>query len=72
MCFSDSTQNDIPKPNKHTNYDSSPFNSDDTLSDDTTPLEDLSLSLPNQPSNPNFQHNSSSINSVFQTELQTN
>ena len=38
MRFSDSTQFDLPKPNKNANSDSSPFNSDEYLSDkDSSP-----------------------------------
>ena len=34
MRFSDSTQFNIPKPIKYANSDSSPFNSDESASDD--------------------------------------
>ena len=36
MRFSDSIKLDIPKPIKYANSDSSPFNSDESLSDDTS------------------------------------
>ena len=67
MRFSDSIQYGIPKPIKYANYDSSPFNSDDTLSDDTSSQEDISLSTSGPPSNPFFQDNSSSKDSGFQS-----
>ena len=59
MRFSDFTQYDIPKPNENANYDSSPFNSNGTLSDDTFSPEDLSSSTPNPSPTPTFQDNSS-------------
>ena len=34
MRFSDTTQFQIPQPTKHANSDSSPFNSDESLSDE--------------------------------------
>ena len=34
MCFSDSTQFQIPQPIKYANSDPSPFNSDESLSDE--------------------------------------
>ena len=37
MRFSDSTQFHIPKPIKYANSDSSPFNSDESASDDESP-----------------------------------
>ena len=67
MRVSDSIQVDIPKPIIYVNYDSSFFNSDDTHSDNTSSQEDLSLSLPNKPSNTIFQDNSSSNDSGFQS-----
>ena len=36
MRFSDSITFDVPKPIKYANSDSSPFNSDESLSDDTS------------------------------------
>ena len=52
MRFSDSPQYDIRKLIKYANCDSSPFNSDDTLSDDTSSQENFSSSTPNPPSSP--------------------
>ena len=54
MRFSDSIQYDIPKSIKIAIWDSSPFKPDDTLFDDTSSQDDLSLSLPNKPSSPIF------------------
>ena len=48
MCFSDSTQFQIPKPIKYANGDSSPFNSDESASDDETPQQPMTpLTTPN-------------------------
>ena len=46
LCvFSDSINYDIPKPIKYADSDSSPFNSDESLSDDTSlPDDDQTLS----------------------------
>ena len=71
MRFSDSIQNDIPKPIKYANYDTSPFNSDHTLSDDTSSQEDLPSTPPKSPSNPTFQENSFSNDSGFQSITKT-
>ena len=38
MRFSDTTQFQIPQPTKYANSDSSPFNSDETLSDEVSQL----------------------------------
>ena len=41
MRFSDSTQFNIKKPNKHANSDSSLFNSDESASDDDSPQKPM-------------------------------
>ena len=41
MRFSDSTNYNIPKPFKYANSDSSPFNSDESLSDDNSSQDNL-------------------------------
>ena len=46
MRFSDSTHHDIPKPIKYANSDSSPFNSDESLSGE--------ISSQNEPTSPQF------------------
>ena len=56
MRFSDSILYDTRKPNKYAKYDSSPFNSEDTLSGDTSSQE-VSLSTHNLSSNPIFHYN---------------
>ena len=58
MRFSDSINYDIiiPKPNKYANIDSSPFNSDESLSDDPSSSDDQNLSQ----------------NDLFQNSLKTN
>ena len=66
MRFSDSIQYDIPKLNKYATYDSSPFNSDDPLSEDTFSQEDLFSSQHNPLPTPTLQENSSSNDSGFQ------
>ena len=71
MRFSYSTHYDIQKPIKYANYDSSPFNSDDTLSDDTSSREHLSSSQPNPLSNPSLQDTSSFNDSGFQSITKT-
>ena len=50
MRFSDSTQFNIPKPNKYANSDSSPFNSDESMSD-----EDLSPQFTTPSLNSNYE-----------------
>ena len=64
MRFSDSIQYDIPKLNKYATYDSSPFNSDDPLSEDTFSQEDLFSSQHNPLPTPTLQENSSSNDSI--------
>ena len=71
MRFSDSIHCDISKPIIHANKDSSPFNLDDTLSDDTSSQEDLSLSPSIPPSNSIFQDNSSYNDTGFQSITKT-
>ena len=59
MRFSDSTQFHIPKPNKNANSDSSPFDSDESASDDElhqkpiTPLTTSNYYCPTPSSNDN-------------------
>ena len=59
MRFSDSTNYNIPKPIKYANSDSSPFNSDDSLSDDNSSQDNLTSPTPSN-YNTDFpsQHNS--------------
>ena len=45
MRFSDSTQFNIPKPNNYANSDSSPFNSDESASDDDSPPKIITPSI---------------------------
>ena len=71
MRVSDSIQYDIPKPIKYAIYDSSPFDSDDTLSDDTSSQHNLSLSPSNAPSKPIFQDNWFYNDSGFQSITKT-
>ena len=52
MRFSDSTQLKVPKPIKHANSDSSPFNFDESLSDKNPPQKPIT---PSTASNYNFQ-----------------
>ena len=52
MRFSDSTQFSIPKPIKYVNSDSSPFNSDESLSDEDSPQKPIT---PSTTSNYDFQ-----------------
>ena len=72
MRFSDSINLDIPKPIKYANYDSSPFNSDESLSDDTSFSVDGQTLSPNnfssQTSSKNNPH--SKIDPSFQSILQ--
>ena len=58
MRFSDSITYNIPKPIQYANSDSSPFNSDESLSDDPSLLDDDQTLSPNDlstqtPSNTN-------------------
>ena len=52
MHFSDTTQFQVPQPTKYANSDSSPFNSDDSLSDDD------SQTFRTPPSTENYSHES--------------
>ena len=57
MRFSDSTQLQIPQPIKYANSDSSPFNSDESLSDDDssqTLITPSTISTPSSISNQNL------------------
>ena len=57
MRFSDSTQFQIPKPIKYANSDSSPFNSDESLSDEDssqTLMTPSTISTPSSISNQNL------------------
>ena len=59
MRFSDSTNYIIPKPIKYANSDSSPFNSDDSLSDDNSSQDNLTSPTPSDYNNDfSSQHNS--------------
>ena len=49
MHFPDSTQFNIPKPIEYANSDSSPFNSDESLSDEGSPEKPITSSI-----NPNY------------------
>ena len=56
MRFSDSTQFEIPQPTKYTNSDSSPFDSDESLSDkgsSQTSMTPPTISTPSSISNQN-------------------
>ena len=72
MRFSDSINLDIPKPNKYANSDSSPFNSDESLSDDTSFSDYDQTSSPNNfPSQTSSKTNPpSNIDPPFHSSLQ--
>ena len=72
MRFSDSIKSDIPKPIKYANSDSSPFNSDESLPDDTSlPDNDQTLSPNDFSPQPSSNTNPpSKINTPFQSILQ--
>ena len=62
MRFSDSITYNIPKPIQYANSDSSPFNSDESLSDDPSEPDDVQTLSPNDlstqtPSNTNLPSN---------------
>ena len=72
MRFSDSINYDIPKPIKYANSNSSPFNSDESLSDDTS-LPDVDQTLSPNDFSPQTSSNTnphSNTNSPSQTTLQ--
>ena len=46
MCFSDSTNYNIPEPIKYANSDSAPFNSHKSLSDDNSSQDNLAPPTP--------------------------
>ena len=73
MRFSDSIKLDIPKPIQYANSDSSPFNSDESLSDDTSVSDNDQLLSPNNisPQTPLNTNPSSTINLPFQSIPQT-
>ena len=62
MRFSDTTQLRIPQPTKYANSDSSPFNSDESLSeeDSQTFVTPSSFSTPNQ-NTPSITSNDNSL-----------
>ena len=68
MRFSDSTQFNIPKPFKCANSESSPFNSDESLSDEDSPQRPIT---PSTASNYNFttpfSNDSSPIKKITKT-----
>ena len=72
MRFSDSTNFDVPKPIKYANSDSSPFNSDETLSDDTSFSDNDQTLSPNNFSSQTSSHTDppSTIDPPFQSILQ--
>ena len=67
MRFSDSTQFNIPKPFKYANSDSSPFNSDESITDD-----DLSSQITTPSTNSNYKPTSSSSNDHSSIKLYDN
>ena len=85
MRFSDSTQFQIPQPTKYANSDSSPFNSDGSLSDEDysqTSMTPPTISTPNQntpqtnrtpliSSNQNPLTSSTNYNSVYKNKINT-
>ena len=73
MRFSDSINFDIPKPIQYANSDSSPFNSDESLSDDTSVSDKDQLFSPNNisPQTSSNTNPSSTINLPFQSIPQT-
>ena len=66
MRFSDSTSYDISKPIKYANSDSSPFSSDESLSDDNSLQDNLTPPTP-----PNYNTDLSTKNSSL-TNLNDN
>ena len=72
MRFSDSINFDVPKPIKYANSDSSPFNSDESLSDDTSFSDNDQTSSPNNFSSQTSSNTNppSTIDSPFQSTLQ--
>ena len=72
MRFSDSIDFDVPKPVKYDNSDSSPFNSDEPLSDDTSFSDNDQTSSPNNFSSQTSSNTNppSTIDSPFQSTLQ--
>ena len=78
MRFSDTTQFQIPQPTKYANSDSSPFNSDESLSeeDSQTFVTPSSFSTSNQntpsiTSNDNFLTPSTNDNSLYRHIINT-
>ena len=73
MRFSDSINFDIPKPIKYANSDSSPFNSDESLSDDTSLPDNHQTLSPNDfsPQTSSNTNPPSKITPPFQSTLQT-
>ena len=73
MRFSDSINFDIPKPIQYANSDSSPFNSDESLSDDTSVSDNDQPLSPNNisPQTSSNTNPSSTINLPFQSIPQT-
>ena len=67
MRFSDSTQFNIPKPIKYTNSDSSPFNSDESISDEDSPQKPITPSTTS-----NFDFTTPSSNDSSPIKLQDN
>ena len=67
MRCSDSTQFNIPKPIKYANSDSSPFNSDESMSD-----EDLSTQITTPSTNSNYDPTSSSSDDHSSIKLYAN
>ena len=72
MRLSDSINFDVPKPIKCANSDSSPFNSDESLSDDTSFPDNDQTSSPNNFSSQTSTNTNplSTIDSSFQSTLQ--
>ena len=72
MGFSDSIYFDVPKPIKYANSDSSPFNSDESLSDDTSFSDNDQASSPNNFSSQTSSNTNppSTIDSPFQSTIQ--
>ena len=72
MRSSDSTQFHIPKPNNYANSDSSPFNSDESASDDESPQKPMTpLKSPNYDSTTPSSNDSSPTESEITTTFQT-
>ena len=72
MRFSDSIMYNIPKPIQYANSDSSPFNSDESLSDDTSFSDNDQTLSPNNVSSqtPSNTNPPSKIDPPFQSILQ--